>query len=131
MILPNGCKIQDRVNVKICLEPSQQQGAKWFFGANAGLDFANGTPTAITDGKLQTPEGTSSIANSKGELLFYTDGIKVFDRDGKEMQCLADSCKPLKGSANSTQSALIVPQPTCKGCEYLYNICLLYTSRCV
>jgi gliding motility-associated-like protein len=122
VILPNGCKIQDRVNVKICLEPSQQQGAKWFFGANAGLDFANGTPTAITDGKLETPEGTSSIANSKGELLFYTDGIKVYDRDGEEMQCLADSCKPLKGSPNSTQSALIVPQPTCKGCEYLYNI---------
>ncbi len=122
VILPNGCKIQDRVNVKICLEPSQQQGAKWFFGANAGLDFANGTPTAITDGSLATPEGTSSIANSKGELLFYTDGIKVYDKDGAEMKCLADSCKPLKGSKNSTQSALIVPQPTCKGCEYLYNI---------
>ncbi len=122
VILPNGCKIQDLVNVKICLEPAQQQGAKWYFGDNAGLDFANGAPTAITDGKLKTPEGTSSIANSKGELLFYTDGIKVYNADGNEMPCQADSCKALLGSPNSTQSALIVPQPTCKGCEYLYNI---------
>ncbi|TDB59148.1 PKD domain-containing protein [Arundinibacter roseus] len=122
VILPNGCKIQDLVNVKICLEPSNQEGAKWYFGDNAGLDFANGSPQAITDGKLQTPEGTSAIANSKGELLFYTDGIKIFDRDGTELECLADTCRPLLGSPNSTQSALIVPQPTCKGCEYLYNV---------
>lgn len=122
VILPGGCKIQDRVNVKICLEPSQQQGAKWYFGANAGLDFGDGAPKALTDGSLSTPEGTSSIANSKGELLFYTDGIKVYDKGGKELLCQADSCGPLGGSKKSSQSALIVPQPTCKGCEYLYNI---------
>ncbi len=122
VILPNGCKIQDRVNVKICLEQSGQEGAKWFFGSNAGLDFSNGAPQAITDGKLNTPEGTSSIANSKGQLLFYTDGIKIFDKEGNEMPCQADSCQTLKGSKQSTQSALIVPQPTCRGCDYLYTV---------
>lgn len=122
VILPNGCRIQDRVNVKICLEQAGQEGAKWFFGSNAGLDFANGAPTAITDGKLNTPEGTSSIANSKGQLLFYTDGLVIFDKEGNEMPCLADSCQTLKGSKKSTQSALIVPQPTCRGCDYLYTV---------
>jgi gliding motility-associated-like protein len=123
VILPNGCKIQDRVNVKVCLEPAGGEGAKWFFGANAGLDFAQGRPTAITDGKLNTPEGTSSIANSKGELLFYTDGLKIFDKDGNEMPCEAEDCAPLlKGNQKSTQSALIVPQPTCRGCDYLYTV---------
>ncbi len=39
VILPNGCKLQDKVNVKICMEPTNQEGAKWYFGANAGLDF--------------------------------------------------------------------------------------------
>ncbi len=57
VILPSGCKIQDRVNVKICLEPSEQQGAKWYFGANAGLDFAGGDPKALTDGELIHPRG--------------------------------------------------------------------------
>lgn len=122
VILPNGCKIQDRINVKICMEPAAQEGSKWFFGGNAGLDFSNNPPTPITDGKINTPEGTSSIANSKGQLLFYSDGIKVYDKDGNPMQCKVTNCQDLKGSPNSSQSVLIVPQPTCKGCEYLFNI---------
>lgn len=120
VILPNGCKIQDRINVKICLEQSNQEGAKWFFGANAGLDFSGGDPSPITDGSLNTPEGTSSIANSKGVLLFYTDGVRVYDRDGVELP--PPNGEPLRGSPNSSQSALIVPQPTCRGCEYLFNV---------
>lgn len=123
VILPNGCKIQDRVNVKICMEPSAQEGAKWYFGGNAGLDFSNSPPTPITDGKVNTPEGTSSIANSKGQLLFYSDGITVWNKNGDVMPCFSPgNCAPLKGSPNSTQSVLIVPQPTCKGCEYLFNV---------
>ena len=122
VILPNGCKIQDRINVKICMEPAAQEGSKWFFGGNAGLDFSNNPPTPITDGKINTPEGTSSIANSKGQLLFYSDGINVYDKDGGVMQCKVTNCQPLKGNGASTQSVLIVPQPTCKGCEYLFNI---------
>jgi gliding motility-associated-like protein len=122
VILPNGCKIQDRVNVKICIDPPAQEGAKWFFGGNAGLDFTSSPPQPITDGKINTPEGTSSIANSQGQLLFYSDGIKIWNKDGEEMPCLNAACAPLKGSPNSTQSVLIVPQPTCKGCEYLFNV---------
>ncbi|MCF0051363.1 gliding motility-associated C-terminal domain-containing protein [Dyadobacter sp. LJ53] len=123
VILPNGCKIQDRINVKICMEPANQEGAKWYFGGNAGLDFSNNPPTPITDGKLNTPEGTSSIANSKGQLLFYSDGITVWNKNGDVMPCFQPgNCAPLKGSPNSTQSVLIVPQPTCKGCEYLFNV---------
>ncbi len=122
VILPNGCKLQNRINVKICMEPAAQEGSKWFFGGNAGLDFSNSPPTPITDGKINTPEGTSSIANSKGQLLFYSDGIKVWDKDGGEMPCKDGVCQPMQGSKNSTQSVLIVPQPTCRGCEYLYNI---------
>ncbi|PWJ56597.1 gliding motility-associated-like protein [Dyadobacter jejuensis] len=123
VIMPNGCTIQDRINVKICMEPSNQEGAKWYFGANAGLDFNNNPPTPLTDGNLNTTEGTSSISNSKGELLFYTDGITIYNKDGDKMNCYdLTTCVDLKGSPNSTQSVLIVPQPTCKGCEYLYNV---------
>lgn len=119
----NGCKLQDRVNVKICMEPANQEGAKWFFGGNAGLDFSSSPPAPITDGKVNTPEGSSSIANSKGILQFYSDGIKIYNRDNEEMQCaFSGTCEPLKGSPSSTQSVLIVPQPTCKGCEYLFNV---------
>ncbi|TAE40940.1 MAG: PKD domain-containing protein [Runella slithyformis] len=120
VILPNGCSYEDRTNVKICLERTNQEGAKWFFGNNAGLDFSGGAPRPITEGKLNTPEGTSAISNSKGKLLFYTDGLRVYNRDHGIMPSKDTSL--LAGSPNSSQSALIVPQPTCRGCEYLYLI---------
>lgn len=125
---PNGCTYQDRINVDVCGEQKESQGVKWYFGQNAGLDFSGGgTPKPITDGNLSTIEGSSSIANTKGVLLFYTDGITIFDKDGKPLKSLvpgdtATVQKPLGGNKNSTQSALIVPKPTCRGCEYLYYV---------
>ncbi|WP_461134857.1 T9SS type B sorting domain-containing protein [Spirosoma lituiforme] len=125
-----GCSYQDRINVDVCGEKKESQGVKWYFGQNAGLDFSGGgTPKPITDGKLSTIEGSSSIANTKGILLFYTDGTTIYDKDGKPLKSLdpRDSSAtatpiPLGGNKNSTQSALIVPKPTCRGCEYLYYV---------
>ncbi|WP_245563692.1 PKD domain-containing protein [Spirosoma luteum] len=127
-ISPNGCSYQDRINVDVCGEKKESQGVKWYFGQNAGLDFSGGgSPKPITDGKLNTIEGSSSIANTKGILLFYTDGIIIYDKDGTPLKSLVPGDtntvqQPLKGSKNSTQSALIVPKPTCRGCEYLYYV---------
>lgn len=118
----DGCTYEDRINVKVCMEQSNQEGAKWYFGNNAGLDFSSGNPTPLTNGQLNTPEGTSSIANSKGQLLFYTDGLKIYDKGGGLMPSTDGIATPLGGSPNSTQSALIVPKPTCRGCEYLYYV---------
>jgi gliding motility-associated-like protein len=120
-----GCSYQDRINVKVCGEQSQQQGAKWYFGNQAGLDFSGGAPRPLTDGALNTIEGSSSIANTKGQLLFYSDGITIYDKDGKPMRSVIPgdtATKPLGGNTRSTQSALIVPKPTCRGCDYLYYV---------
>ncbi|RDB06223.1 PKD domain-containing protein [Runella aurantiaca] len=116
----DGCTYEDKITVKVCLEQSNQEGAKWYFGNNAGLDFSGGSPQPLTDGQIKTPEGTSSISNSKGQLLFYTDGVKIFDKNGVVMP--SKDTAALAGSPNSTQSALIVPKPTCRGCEYLYYV---------
>ena len=127
-ISPNGCSYQNRINVDVCGEKKESQGVKWYFGQNAGLDFSGGgTPKPITDGKLTTIEGSSSIANTKGILLFYTDGVTIYDKDGKPLKSLVpgDTAAvpiPLNGNAHSTESALIVPKPTCRGCEYLYYV---------
>lgn len=127
-ISPNGCSYQNRINVDVCGEKKESQGVKWYFGQNAGLDFSGGgSPKPITDGSLSTIEGSSSIANTKGVLLFYTDGITIYGKDGKPLKSLVPGDTnavqiPLDGSTRSTQSALIVPKPTCRGCEYLYYV---------
>jgi WD40 repeat protein len=86
---------------------SQHQSDKWYFGIYAGLDFTSGSPVPITDGALSTSEGCSSISDYNGNLLFYTDGRTVYDRDNQAMP----NGTGLDGGESSTQAAIIVPLP--------------------
>ena len=116
-----GCSAQNKINVKLCV-PSPPKPAEnyWYFGNNAGVKFSNGSATADDKGKINTKEGVSSIADKNGNLLFYTDGKKIYFKDGKEMASLGKDS--LAGSSVSTQSAIIVPQPSCQGCQSLYYV---------
>jgi gliding motility-associated-like protein len=78
----------------------------WFFGNNAGLDFSSGSPIGV-GGNLSTDEGCSSISDGSGNLLFYTDGITVWNKNFVAMP----NGTGLFGNTSSTQSALIVPKP--------------------
>ncbi|MFC5271362.1 T9SS type A sorting domain-containing protein [Adhaeribacter terreus] len=86
----------------------QKETANWFFGSGAGLDFNGSAPVATTNGSLHTLEGCSSISDSTGKLLFYTDGVKVWNRMHQVMANGTD----LWGNWSTTQSALIVKQPS-------------------
>ena len=57
---------------------SQGETNNWYFGANAGIRFddATGTVTAVSDGQINTLEGCTSISDTNGNLLFYSDGIQ-------------------------------------------------------
>lgn len=59
---------------------SQREAANWYFGNMAGLTFNSDSPVALQDGKLQTVEGSATISDRNGNLLLYTDGIVVYDR---------------------------------------------------
>lgn len=91
-----------------CICYGQGETSNWYFGNGAGITFnSDGSVTPVTKGKLDTFEGCAAISNSFGELLFYTDGIIVYDRDDQVMQ----NGNNLFGDSSSTQSALIVPKP--------------------
>ena len=64
---------------------AQLEASKWVFGNNVGLDFSSGSPIVFSGSKLMTTEGCASISNSKGEMLFYTDGITVWNRNNQQM----------------------------------------------
>jgi hypothetical protein len=83
----------------------------WYFGKNAGIDFnpikSGGTAIAIS-GRVDTMEGVSSISDTEGNLLFYSDGSTVYTSGNTEMQ----NGTGLFGSSSSTQTCLIVPRPS-------------------
>ncbi|MFI5219439.1 MAG: T9SS type A sorting domain-containing protein [Bacteroidia bacterium] len=94
---------------------AQKEHNIWYFGHQAGLDFNSGTPVALTDGMMSQLEGCASISSPNGTLLFYTNGVNVWDNSHNIMPN-GDS---LGGGSSSTQSALIVPFP---GNNLLYYI---------
>lgn len=96
----------------------QNQANNWYFGQNAGINFSNGIPVALDDGVLNTPEGCSTISDSNGNLLFYTDGIDVWNKNHQ----LMPNGTGLLGSISSTQSGIIIPHPG--------NINLYYVFSC-
>ncbi|ALM47846.1 hypothetical protein AMR72_02395 [Flavobacterium psychrophilum] len=93
------------------------QTAHWYFGANAGVDFSSGSPVAVTDGALNTKEGTSSISDEFGNLLFYTDGVTVYTKS----HMIMSNGENLTGSGSSTQSTLIVPGPGISDLFYIFT----------
>lgn len=96
----------------------QNQTNWWFFGNNAGLDFNSGAPVPNNSGQLSTDEGCAAIADACGALLFYTDGITVWNRNHTIMPNGSD----LLGDPSSTQSALIIPQPDVDNVYYIFTV---------
>ena len=53
----------------------------WYFGDHAGLDFNTEPPTVLTDGQTSNDCCSSAtVSDVSGNLLFYTDGLEVFNR---------------------------------------------------
>ena len=99
------------------LSYAQREASNWYFGSFAGLDFNSGAPVPLLDGVLDTTEGCESISDPEGNLLFYTDGKTVWNRNHEIM----DNGENLLGSFSSSQSALIIPNVDNPNIYYLFT----------
>ena len=84
---------------------AQKQFNNWYFGNRAGVSFASGSPVALSPGAMNQLEGCSSISDKNGNLLFYTDGINIWDKTHRVMP----NGSGLMGDASSATSAFIAP----------------------
>lgn len=106
------------VGLATCAFP-QREANIWYFGDSAGIDFNSGSAVAITDGSLSTLEGCASISDgSTGMLLFYTDGITVYNRNHVQMT----NGTGLMGDLSTTQSATILPHPGNSDLYYIFTL---------
>lgn len=51
----------------------------WYFGNAAGLVFKSNTTQILTDGEMYTDEACASVSDAQDRLLFYTNGVKVWN----------------------------------------------------
>ncbi len=82
------------------------QSKQWYFGYDAGLDFRTGTATA-TIGSMTSIDGCAAISDDNGNILFYTNGLKLWDKSHN----VTPNGDNLLGAASSCQAAIFVPYP--------------------
>jgi len=104
---------------------SQIETNHWRFGTSSGLSFNTNPPQAVLGSSLSTSEGSSSISDINGNLLFYTDGVTVWDRQDNAMP----NGTGLVGNFTSAQSALILPMPGNPGIYYVITAPAFSTSN--
>ncbi len=98
---------------------AQGETSNWFFGRSAGITFNNdGTVVPVSGGRISTFEGCASISDGVGNLLLYTDGITVYDRNHEVMQ----NGNGLYGDPSSTQSAIVVQKPQDPNILYIFTV---------
>ncbi|MBI9036070.1 MAG: hypothetical protein JEZ03_16535, partial [Bacteroidales bacterium] len=97
---------------------SQGENKIWYFADHAGLDFNSGSPVALTDGQMPFTGGASTINNSQGELLFYSNGITVWNKNHEVME----NGTGLQELNQWTQS-LAVKQPQSQSIYYQFSAC--------
>ena len=97
---------------------SQGEVNNWYFGNHAAISFNSGSPVALTNSAMQTNEGCATLSDASGQLLFYTDGSTVYDRNHQVMP----NGTGLMGHESTTQSGTIVPLPGSTNLFYVFTL---------
>lgn len=103
---------------------AQKEANNWFFGDRAGIRFLDdGSVVPLAGSRMSTNEGCSSMSDSNGNLLFYTDGRTVWDRNHVIMPNAAYLFgRGLLGDPSSTQSGIIVPKKNNPDIYYIFTV---------
>ncbi|WP_282073854.1 T9SS type B sorting domain-containing protein [Polaribacter atrinae] len=96
---------------------SQRETDHWYFGDKAGIHFNKGNVDVLEDSQMTVINGSSSISDSQGNLLFYTDGQTIWNKNHEIMI----NGEGLNGELNNTQSSIIIPKPNSDTTFYVFT----------
>lgn len=97
---------------------AQMQSAQWVFGDHTSIDFTRFNRAIGTASGMDAPEGSAVISDNFGNLLFYSNGEQVWNRNHAPML----GGTSIKGSKSCTQSSIIVPDPGNVNRYYLFTL---------
>lgn len=63
----------------------QGENDNWYFGYQNALNFASSSPQIITNSQMNSMISSATVSDNNGNLLFYTDGIDIWNRDHQPM----------------------------------------------
>ncbi|RED42248.1 gliding motility-associated-like protein [Winogradskyella eximia] len=97
---------------------AQNESSNWYFGSNSGLTFNTSPPSALQDSQMSTGEGCASVSDFAGELLFYTDGRTIWNRNHSVMLNGTD----LLADNSVSQATLIISKPNNLNVYYVFTM---------
>lgn len=106
---------------------AQSYDNNWVFGDSIGLNFSTGEPVFFETGIYESSEACATMSDAEGNLLFYTNGNKVWDKNNNIMangEDLAIGQYYSVYGSSITQGVLVAPFP---GTDSLFYI--IYLSR--
>jgi gliding motility-associated-like protein len=98
---------------------SQRETDHWYFGYNAALkfDYYN-VPVALQDSDISAKFGSSTISNKEGDLLFYTSGSFVYNKQHLKME----NGELLASDNEVLQTSIVIPKPNNNSIYYLITL---------
>lgn len=90
----------------------------WYFGGYKKLDFNSGLPVYSGNSPMYSTEGCSSVCDSNGNILFFSNGFAVWDKN----EILMPNGNNLNGHNSSSQSCQIVKLPGSDSLYYLFTV---------
>jgi gliding motility-associated-like protein len=108
---------------------AQKQANNWYFGERAGISFNNGTPVFLLNSSMNHNNGCATISDSDGNLLFYTNGMTVWNKNHQPMP----NGTGLLGSSSGFQNCVIVPFPEIMDKFYIFTVgsCDNMNTNCI
>ena len=106
------------------LSYAQLENSNFCFGKFAKMSFNTGSPIASTSANIYTGAGgigSSSVSDKFGNLLFYTNGYNVWDKNNN----VIPNGSGLIGGSSPTydkQGLLIVPKPNSETIYYIFSV---------
>ncbi|PKL86922.1 MAG: hypothetical protein CVV22_02190 [Ignavibacteriae bacterium HGW-Ignavibacteriae-1] len=99
---------------------SQKETTNWNFGQYGAITFNthNNEPIFVNGSKLDSWEGCASISDKNGNLLFYTNGVTVWNKNNIVM----DGGSGLLGHYSATQSSIAFRRPLHANQYYIFTV---------
>jgi gliding motility-associated-like protein len=99
---------------------AQREADNWIFGwLSTWINFSSGAPAYVpVHSGLSSTYGSTSLSDSSGNLLFYSDGVELFNRN---YQLMLNS-DGLMAAAWATNPCIAFPKPGDPGKYYFFTI---------
>jgi len=104
---------------------SQKEINIWYFGNSAGIDFNQNPPAPLINSNMKAVNGTSVMSDENGNLLFYSNGHKVWNRNH---QVMSHGTLSVDTVVVANQSVLIVPKPLSSTIYYIFVVSSVNSS---